>query len=126
MILIPEIDAIGQSTKVFRYLRKDQRWGWQIPNFYLMKLISQLCLLPIILHNLLINIHLDSLNSLDIILYIVPDRQQLLNLMLEGLSHLPQLQLQRSSMVQNSVIAHILLDFEDILQLLEILCGFSQ
>ena len=126
MILIPEIDAIGQSAKVFRYLRKDQRWGWQIPNFYLMKLISQLCLLPIILHNLLINIHLDSLNSLDIILYIVPDRQQLLNLMLEGLSHLPQLQLQRSSMVQNSVIAHILLDFEDILQLLEILCGFSQ
>jgi hypothetical protein len=46
--------------------------------------------------------------------------------MLEGLPHLPQLQLQRSSMVQNSVIAHILLDFEDILQLLEILCGFSQ
>lgn len=91
-----------------------------------MEFISQRCLLAVVLHYLLINLYFHSFNCLYIILDIISNGQKLLYFQLERLPELSNLQLQGGAMVQDSVIAHIFLYLEDILQLLEVVSRLSE
>lgn len=88
-----------------------------------LKLVEFICksdLVTIVLHDGLVDIGLYLLHSLHIVLYIVADGHQFLDFMLQSLTGQTQICLCGCPVVQDRVVAEVLLHFEHILHLPEV------
>ena len=82
--------------------------------------------MPVVVHDGFVDRHFYQLYGLHIVLYIVADVNQLLVFLLHALPESSQLGLECGAMVEHSVVGHILLYFEHVLYLLEVVGDFVE
>lgn len=115
-----QVDLISQRVQRFWNIREHERGGRQFLKLHLQVLLGQCHLLPIILHDRLVNMQFHHFHSLHVVLDIIADPDQLLNLAVHRLPQPSHLSLNSCAVVEDSVVAHELLDFEDVFDLLEV------
>lgn len=115
-----QVDLIGQRVQHFRYIREHKRRRRQVLKLHLQIFLRKFYLLPIIVHDRLINMQFHHFHSLHIVLDIIPNPNQLLNLPMHRLPQPPHLSLNSRAVVEDRVVAHELLDLEDVFDLFEV------